>query len=160
MVRDTSHMFLTGPDIVHTVTNETVTAEDLGDALVHTTKSSLADGAYDNDVDALLQIRRLLDFLPKSNADDVAESPSFDDCGRVGMSLDTLVPDDPNELYAIDELVRKVAVESDFSEIQEAFGKNIVTGFGRIDGRTVGFVANQPKVLAGRRSIRRRGRRF
>ena len=149
MVRDTSHMFLTGPDVVQTVTNETVTAEDLGGALVHTTKSSIADGAYDNDVDALLQIRRLLDFLPQSNADDVAEWPSFDDCSRVDMSLDTLVPDDPNEPYAIDELVRKVADEGDFFEIQEAFAKNIVTGFGRIDGRTVGFVANQPKVLAG-----------
>jgi propionyl-CoA carboxylase beta chain len=149
MVRDTSHMFLTGPDIVQTVTNETVTAEDLGGARVHTTKSSIADGAYDNDVDALLQIRRLLDFLPQSNADDVPEWPSFDDCDRLDMSLDTLVPDDPNEPYAIDELVRKVADEGDFFEIQETFAKNIITGFGRIDGRTVGFVANQPKVLAG-----------
>ena len=149
MVRDTSHMFLTGPDIVQTVTHESVTAEDLGGALVHTTKSSIADGAYDNDVDALLQIRRLLDFLPQSNAADVPERPSFDDCDRVDMSLDTLVPDDPNEPYAIDELVRKVVDEGDFFEIQEAFAKNIVTGFGRIDGRTAGFVANQPKVLAG-----------
>lgn len=149
MVRDTSQMFLTGPDIVQSVTHERVTAEELGGALVHTTKTSIADGAYDNDVDALLQIRRLLDFLPQSNADDVPERPSFDDCDRVDLSLDTLVPDDPNEPYAIDELVRKVVDEGDFFEIQEAFAKNIVTGFGRIDGRTAGFVANQPKVLAG-----------
>ena len=149
MVRDTSHLFLSGPDIVERVTHESVTAEELGGAVVHTTKSSVADGAYDNDVDALQQIRRLLDFLPQSNADDVPERPALDDCDRIDLSLDTLVPDDENEPYAIDELVRKVADEGDFFEIQQAFAKNIVTGFGRIDGRTVGFVANQPKVLAG-----------
>ena len=149
MVRDTSHMFLSGPDIVQRVTNESVTAEELGGALVHTTKSSIADGDYDNDVDALLQIRRLLDFLPRSNADEVPQRPSFDDCERIDLSLDTLVPDDSDEPYAIDELIRKVADEGDFFEIQQAFATNIVTGFGRIDGRTVGFVANQPKVLAG-----------
>jgi propionyl-CoA carboxylase beta chain len=149
MVRDTSHLFLSGPDIVQRVTNESVTAEALGGAMVHTTKSSVADGAYDNDVDALLQIRRLLDFLPQSNAGDMPQRSSFDDCERVDLSLDTLVPDDPDEPYAIDELIRKVADEGDFFEIQQAFASNIVTGFGRIDGHTVGFVANQPKVLAG-----------
>jgi propionyl-CoA carboxylase beta chain len=149
MVRDTSHMFLSGPDVVQRVTHENVTADELGGALVHTTRSSIADGAYDNDVDALLQIRRLLDFLPQSNVGEVPERPSFDDCDRLDMSLDTLVPDDANEPYAIDELIRKVADEGDFFEIQGDFAQNIVTGFGRIAGRTVGFVANQPKVLAG-----------
>ncbi|MFL5213857.1 MAG: acyl-CoA carboxylase subunit beta, partial [Microvirga sp.] len=99
MVRDTSYMFVTGPEVVKTVTNEIVTAEELGGAKVHTTKSSIADGAYDNDVEALLQIRRLMDFLPANNADGVPEWPSFDDPDRVEMSLDTLVPDNPNKPY-------------------------------------------------------------
>ncbi|MEJ8574722.1 acyl-CoA carboxylase subunit beta [Microbaculum marinum] len=149
MVRDTSYMFVTGPDVVKTVTNETVTAEELGGASIHTTKSSIADGAYDDDVAALIQMRRLMDFLPANNESGVPELPSFDDPTRVEMSLDTLIPDNPNKPYDIKELIRKVADEADFFEIQEAFAKNMVTGFGRIAGRTVGFVANQPMVLAG-----------
>ena len=149
MVRDTSYMFVTGPDVVKTVTNETVTAEELGGAKVHTTKSSIADGAYDNDVEALLQMRRLIDFLPSSNRDDLPEWPSFDDPAREEASLDTLIPDNPNKPYDIRELILKVADEGDFFEIQEAHAKNIVTGFARIEGRTTGIVANQPMVLAG-----------
>jgi propionyl-CoA carboxylase beta chain len=149
MVRDTSYMFVTGPDVVKTVTNETVTAEELGGASIHTTRSSIADGAYDNDVEALLQIRRLMDFLPSSNISGVPELPTKDSPDRVEMSLDTLIPDNPNKPYDIKELIHKVADEGDFFEIQEDFAKNIVTGFGRIEGRTVGFVANQPMVLAG-----------
>ena len=149
MVRDTSYMFVTGPDVVKTVTNETVTAEELGGASVHTTKSSIADRAYDNDVEALLQMRRLIDFLPSSNTDDVPEWPSFDDAQRLDKSLDTLIPDTPNKPYDIKELIHKVADEGDFFEIQEAHARNIVTGLGRIEGRTAGFVANQPMVLAG-----------
>jgi propionyl-CoA carboxylase beta chain len=149
MVRDTSYMFVTGPDVVKTVTNETVTAEELGGASVHTTRSSIADRAYDNDVEALLQMRRLIDFLPASNTDDVPLLPSFDDPDRIDMSLDTLVPDNPNKPYDIKELITKVVDEGDFFEIQEAHAKNIVTGFGRIEGRTVGVVANQPMALAG-----------
>ena len=149
MVRDTSYMFVTGPDVVKTVTNETVTAEELGGASVHTTKSSVADRAYDNDLEALLQMRRLIDFLPSSNRDDVPEWPSFDDAGRLDKSLDTLIPDNPNKPYDIRELILKVADEGDFFEIQGAHAANIVTGFGRIEGRSVGFVANQPLVLAG-----------
>ncbi|MFL4973316.1 MAG: acyl-CoA carboxylase subunit beta, partial [Microvirga sp.] len=121
MVRDTSYMFVTGPEVVKTVTNEIVTAEELGGAKVHTTKSSIADGAYDNDVEALLQIRRLMDFLPANNADGVPEWPSFDDPDRVEMSLDTLVPDNPNKPYDIKELILKIADERDFFEIQEAY---------------------------------------
>ena len=149
MVRDTSYMFVTGPDVVKTVTNETVTSEELGGAKVHTSRSSVADGAFDNDVEALLQVRRLIDFLPSSNMSGVPEWPSFDVPDRVDMSLDTLVPDNPNKPYDIKELIRKTVDEGDFFEIQQAFAGNIVTGFGRIQGRTVGIVANQPMVLAG-----------
>ena len=149
MVRDTSYMFVTGPDVVKTVTNETVTAEELGGASVHGTKSSVADGGYDNDVEALLQMRRLIDFLPASNRDDTPEWPTFDVSDRVDMSLDTLIPDNPNKPYDMKELILKVVDEADFFEIQEAHAKNIITGFGRMDGRTVGFVANQPMALAG-----------
>ncbi len=149
MVRDTSYMFVTGPDVVKTVTNETVTSEELGGAKVHTAKSSVADGAFENDVEALLQVRRLLDFLPANNTAGVPEWPSFDVPDRVDMSLDTLVPDNPNKPYDIKELILKTLDEGDFFEIQSAYAGNIVTGFGRIEGRTVGVVANQPMVLAG-----------
>jgi len=149
MVRDTSYMFVTGPDVVKTVTNETVTAEELGGASVHTVRSSIADRAYDNDVEALLQMRRLIDFLPSSNTDDLPEWESFDDPDRIDDSLDTLIPDNPNKPYDIKELILKTADEGDFFEIQEAHAKNIVTGLARIEGRTVGIVANQPMVLAG-----------
>ncbi|RZK94415.1 MAG: acyl-CoA carboxylase subunit beta, partial [Methylobacterium sp.] len=149
MVRDTSYMFVTGPDVVKTVTNEVVTAEELGGAKVHTTKSSIADGSFENDVEALLQIRRLVDFLPANNIDGVPELESFDDPLRLDMSLDTLIPDNPNKPYDMGELIRRVADEGDFFEIQATYARNIMTGFGRIEGRTVGFVANQPMVLAG-----------
>jgi propionyl-CoA carboxylase beta chain len=149
MVRDTSYMFVTGPDVVKTVTNETVSAEQLGGASVHTTKSSIADGAYDNDVEALLQMRRLIDFLPSSNTADIPEIENHQPVAEPDLSLDRLIPDNSNKPYDIKELILKVADEGDFFEIQAAFAKNIVTGFGRVEGRTVGFVANQPMVLAG-----------
>jgi propionyl-CoA carboxylase beta chain len=149
MVRNTSYMFVTGPDVVKTVTNETVTAEELGGAPVHTTRSSIADRAYDNDVEALLQMRRLIDFLPASNLERSPALPSFDDPDRTDSSLDTLIPDNPNKPYDIKELILKVADEGDFFEIQEAHAKNIVTGFSRIGGATVGIIANQPLALAG-----------
>ena len=126
-----------------------MTAEELGGARVHTTRSGVADGAFDNDVECILQIRRLLDFLPASNESGVPEWPSTDDIERIEPSLDSLIPESPNKPYDIKELILKVADEGDFFEIQEAFGKNIVTGFGRVAGRTTGFVANQPMVLAG-----------
>jgi propionyl-CoA carboxylase beta chain len=149
MVRNTSYMFVTGPDVVKTVTNETVTAEELGGARVHTTRSSIADRAYDNDVEALLQMRRLIDFLPASNLERSPALPSFDDPDRTDSSLDTLIPDNPNKSYDIKELILKVADEGDFFEIQEAHAKNMVTGFARIGGATVGIIANQPLALAG-----------
>ncbi|MAI48817.1 MAG: acyl-CoA carboxylase subunit beta [Hyphomicrobiaceae bacterium TMED74] len=149
MVRDTSYMFVTGPDVVKTVTNEEVTAEELGGASIHTTRSSIADNAYDNDVEALLQMRRLMDYLPANNLSGVPELPTRDSAKRIEPSLDTLIPDNPNKPYDIKELITKVSDEGDFFEIQESFAKNIVIGFARMEGRTVGVVANQPMVLAG-----------
>src|SRR5437660_8870592 len=149
MVRDTSYMFVTGPDVVKTVTNEVVTAEELGGAAVHTQKSGVADAAYENDLECLLQMRRLIDFLPANNEAGVPEWSTQDDSEREEKSLDTLVPVSPNKPYDIKELILKVADEGDFFELGEAFAKNIVTGFGRMAGRTTGFVANQPMVLAG-----------
>jgi propionyl-CoA carboxylase beta chain len=149
MVRDSSYMFVTGPDVVKTVTNEIVTAEELGGAKTHTSKSSVADGAYENDLVTLIEVRRLVDFLPLSNRDRVPVRPFFDDPGRAEASLDTLVPANPNTPYDMKELIGKVADEGDFFEIQADFAKNILTGFVRLEGSTVGVVANQPMVLAG-----------
>jgi len=149
MVRDTSYMFVTGPDVVKTVTNESVTAEELGGASVHTTKSSIADGAFDNDVEALLEMRRLIDFLPMNNQAELPEVTNYDDPDRIDMSLDSFIPENPNKPYDMKELVLKTLDEGDFYEIQENFAGNIITGFGRMEGRTVGVIANQPMVLAG-----------
>ena len=149
MVKDTSYMFVTGPDVVKTVTNEEVTAEELGGAKVHSSRTSVADGAWENDVVAMTQLRRLIDFLPANNRADVPERPFFDDAERKEMSLDTLIPENPNMPYDMKELVTKFVDEGDFFDIQEDFAKNVITGFGRLEGRTIGIVANQPMVLAG-----------
>ena len=149
MVKDSSYMFVTGPDVVKTVTNEQVTAEELGGALTHTRKSSVADGAFENDVEALAEVRRLVDFLPLNNREKPPVRPFFDDVARVEDSLDTLIPENPNTPYDMKELIVKLADEGDFYEIQEDFAKNMITGFIRLEGRTVGVVANQPTVLAG-----------
>ncbi|MBV6656997.1 MAG: acyl-CoA carboxylase subunit beta [Devosiaceae bacterium] len=149
MVRDTSYMFVTGPDVVKTVTNETVTAEELGGARVHTTKSSIADKAFDNDIEALLEVRRLIDFLPASNTDALPEIACTDDVLGQDDSLDTIVPANPNQPYDMREIVLKTLDDGDFYELQGSFAQNIITGFGRIEGAPVGIVANQPMVLAG-----------
>ena len=149
MVKDSSYMFVTGPDVVKTVTNEVVTAEELGGAATHTRRSSVADGAYENDVEMLSEARRLIDFLPLNNRQKAPVRPFFDDPARIEMSLDTLIPDNPNQSYDMKELVTKIADEGDFFEIQAVFAANVVTGFIRLEGRTVGVVANQPMVLAG-----------
>jgi propionyl-CoA carboxylase beta chain len=149
MVAGTSYMFITGPDVTKTVTHEDVTPEELGGAKVHTTRSSVADGAYDNDVTCLEEIRRLYDFLPLNNRDKTPVWPVEDDPHRQDMSLDTLIPDNANKPYDMKELILKVIDEGDFFEVGENFARNIITGFGRIEGATVGFVANQPMVLAG-----------
>src|SRR3974390_1299353 len=149
MVKDTSYMFVTGPEVVKTVTNEGVTAEELGGASVHTAKSGVADGSFENDVECLLQMRRLIDFLPENNEAGVPEWPSLDPADRFDESLDTLIPENPNKPYDIKELILKTVDEGDFFEIAQNYAKNIVVGFGRIEGRTVGFFSNQPMVLAG-----------
>jgi len=149
MVKDSSYMFVTGPDVVKTVTNEHVTAEELGGALTHTKKSSVADGAFENDVEALSEVRRLVDFLPLNNRDKAPVRPFFDEPGRIEESLDTLIPENPNQPYDMKELILKIADEGDYYEIQEEFAKNIITCFIRLEGQTVGVVANQPMVLAG-----------
>ncbi len=149
MVKDSSYMFVTGPDVVKTVTNEAVSADELGGSATHTKKSSVADGAFENDVEALAEVRRLIDFLPLNNREKAPVRPFFDDPARLEPSLDTLIPDNPNQPYDMKELVLKVADEGDFFEIQREFAANIITGFVRIEGQTVGVVANQPMVLAG-----------
>jgi propionyl-CoA carboxylase beta chain len=149
MVRDSSYMFVTGPDVVKTVTNEVVTAEELGGASTHTRKSSVADGAFEDDVEAMSEVRRLIDFLPQSNREKPPVRPFYDDPNRVEASLDTLIPDNPNMPYDMKELILKVADERDFYELQEDYAGNIITGFIRLEGQTVGVVANQPMVLAG-----------
>ena len=149
MVRDSSYMFLTGPGVLKTVTNEVVTAEELGGAKTHTSKSGVADRAFDNDMEAMAEVRRLFDFLPLNNREGVPTRPSYDLEPRRNKGLDTLVPDNPNLPYNMHELIETVADEGDFYEIKEDFAKNILCGFIRIEGRTVGVVANQPMVLAG-----------
>ncbi|MEM1419389.1 MAG: acyl-CoA carboxylase subunit beta [Pseudomonadota bacterium] len=149
MVRDSSYMFVTGPDVVKTVTNEVVTAEELGGAKTHTSKSSVADGAFENDMEALAQTRRLFDFLPLSAREEPPVMPVFDAPERLEPSLDTVIPDNPNKPYDMHEVIQKTADEGEFFEIQADFAKNILTGFIRLEGRPVGVVANQPMVLAG-----------
>ena len=149
MVKDSSYMFVTGPDVVKTVTNEQVTAEELGGASTHTKKSSVADAAFENDVEALAEVRRLVDMLPASNREKPPVRPFFDSPDREEKSLDTLVPENANTPYDMKELILKIADEGDFYEIQEDYAKNIITGFIRLEGQTVGVVANQPMVLAG-----------
>jgi len=149
MVKDSSYMFVTGPDVVKTVTHEAVTHEELGGAVTHSTKSGVADLAFENDVEALRELRRFIDFLPASNRDGPPSRPSRDPAERDEMSLDTLVPSDPTKPYDIKELIEKVADDGEFFELQPGYAANIVIGFARMEGRTVGIVANQPMVLAG-----------
>ena len=149
MTRGTSYMFVTGPDVVKTVTHEIVSQEDLGGADVHTHKTGVADLAYNNDIEALLQTRRMFNFLPLNNRDGVPFRPTPDPADRVEMSLNTLVPENANRAYNMKELLERVVDEGDFFEIQPDYAKNIIIGFGRMEGHTVGFVANQPLHMAG-----------
>jgi propionyl-CoA carboxylase beta chain len=149
MVKDSSYMFVTGPDVVKTVTNEIVSQEELGGAITHTTKSGVADLAFENDIEALMSVRQFFDFLPLSNREEVPHRPTRDDGTRIEMSLDTLIPPNPNQPYDMHELIRKTVDEADFFELQPKHAGNIIIGFGRIEGNSVGIVANQPMVLAG-----------
>jgi propionyl-CoA carboxylase beta chain len=154
MVKDSSYMFVTGPEVVKTVTHEEVTAEELGGATTHNTKSGVADLAFENDVEALLMTRRLFNYLPLSNRERPPVRRSGDPADRTDRSLDTLVPDNPNKAYEIRELIYKVVDDGDFFELQRDHAQNIVIGFGRMDGQSVGIVANNPMVLAGCLDIR------
>ena len=154
MVKDTSYMFVTGPEVVKTVTHEEVSAEELGGATTHTTRSGVADLAFDNDVDALLMLRRFFNYLPLNNREKPPVRCSGDAPDRIDLSLDTLVPDSPNKPYDIRELILKVVDDGDFFELQPDNARNIVIGFGRMEGATVGIVANNPMVLAGCLDIR------
>jgi len=162
MVRDTSYMFVTGPDVVKTVTNEIVTAEDLGGAITHTQKSAVADAAFENDIEALLEVRRLVDYLPPSAVEKAPRVAVNDHVDRREMSLDTIIPDSAHTAYDMREVILKIADEGDFLEIQGDHAGNILTGFVRLNGETVGVVANQPMVLAGCLDINssKKGARF
>ncbi len=149
MVKDSSYMFVTGPDVVKTVTNEVVTQEELGGAITHTQKSGVADVAFENDIEALLAVREFFDLMPENNRSGVPERPTSDPWDRVEDSLDTLIPPNANQPYDMHELIRKTVDEGAFFELQPGHAGNIICGFGRIEGRTVGIVANQPMVLAG-----------
>jgi propionyl-CoA carboxylase beta chain len=162
MVKDSSYMFVTGPEVVKTVTQETVTQEELGGAITHTTRSSVADLAFANDIEALHQTRRFFDFLPLNNREPPPARPTLDPPDRAELALDTLVPLHPNTPYDMKELIERVVDEGDFFELQPAFARNLIIGFARLQGRTVGIVANQPMVLAGCLDIdsSRKGARF
>jgi len=162
MVKDSSYMFVTGPDVVKTVTHETVTHEELGGAVTHTTRSGVADLAFENDVEALLESRRFVDFLPSSNRAPAAARKASDPRDRDEPSLDTLVPANPNKPYDMKELIGKVVDDGDFFELQPNYAGNILIGFARMEGATIGIVANQPMVLAGCLDIdsARKGARF
>ena len=149
MVEDSSYMFVTGPEVVKTVTHEEVTAENLGGAKTHASRSGVADLAFENDVQALLMTRQFFDFLPENNRARVPHHTNDDSPTRTEKSLDTLVPDNPNLPYNIKEIIGKVVDEGDFFELKPNYAKNIVIGFARMQGNSVGFVANQPMVLAG-----------
>ena len=149
MVKETSYMFVTGPDVVKTVTSEEVTAEELGGAETHTTISSVADGSFNNDIEALNVLRKFLSFLPSSNEYKYIKRKTDDPKKRISLALDTLIPENPNLPYDMKELIVSIADEYDFFELQENFAKNILIGFIRLDGQTIGVVANQPMVLAG-----------
>ena len=149
MVKDTSYMFVTGPEVVKTVTHEEVSAEELGGAVSHSTRSGVADLAFENDVEALLMLRRFFNYLPLNNRESPPTRATQDPAERLDPSLDTLVPANANQPYDIKELIVKVVDDADFFELQPEYAKNIVIGFARMEGQTVGIVANQPLVLAG-----------
>jgi propionyl-CoA carboxylase beta chain len=149
MVQDSSYMFVTGPDVVKTVTHEEVTHEELGGAITHSTVSGVADRAFENDVEALAMLRRFINYLPANNRQPPPHRPTPDPADRIEPSLDTLVPDSPTKPYDMKELILKIVDDTDFFEIQPEHAKNIVVGLARMEGFPVGIIANQPLVLAG-----------
>jgi propionyl-CoA carboxylase beta chain len=149
MVKKSSYMFLTGPDVIKTVTHEDVTMEELGGAVTHSAKSGVCHFASDDDKSCLLLIRELLSYLPSNNVDDVPVVRTSDPVNRAEAKLKTIIPDNPRLAYDIKELVEAIVDENYLFEVQKDFAQNIVVGFARLNGRSVGVVANQPKVLAG-----------
>jgi len=149
MVKDTSYMFVTGPDVIRTVTHEEVTKEELGGAMTHNVTSGVAHFAVEDDRECLAMIRDLLSYLPSNNLDDPPRTPAADDADREVESLDSLVPASPNQPYDMLDLIHAVADDGHFLEVHQHFAKNIIVGFARLGGRAVGIVANQPAVLAG-----------
>ncbi|MBF0188445.1 MAG: acyl-CoA carboxylase subunit beta [Magnetococcales bacterium] len=149
MVRDNAFMFVTGPEVVKQVTHEEVSFEELGGASTHSTRSGVSDFAFETDIELLKQLRRLYSFLPLNNRDAVPVYPTRDPIDREDTSLNHVVPDDPNKPYDMQEIIEKVVDNGDFMEVQEGYAKNILVGFARMEGATVGVVANQPMVLAG-----------
>jgi len=149
MVKDTSYMFVTGPDVIKAVTHEEVSMNDLGGAMTHNTKSGVAHLVAENDETAMIMLRELMSFLPSNNMEEPPIRPCTDDIRRADEKLSTLVPDDPNKPYDMKELITTVVDHNNFFEIQPHFAQNIIIGFGRFDGRSVGIVANQPAHLAG-----------
>jgi propionyl-CoA carboxylase beta chain len=149
MVKDTSYMFITGPDVIKTVTHEEVTFEELGGAMTHNEKSGVAQFAADSEEGALALVRDLLGYLPQNNLEDPPRRATGDSPTRMEEALNHIVPENPNKPYDIKEIVRLVVDDGRFLEVHEHFAPNIVVGFGRLDGQAVGFVCNQPAVLAG-----------
>jgi propionyl-CoA carboxylase beta chain len=149
MVRDSSYLFVTGPDVVKAVTNETVTQEELGGAKAHTTQSGVAHLAFDNDIQALERLRDFVDFLPLSNRDPVPVRPTEDPITRADPVLNTIVPADSTKAYDIKDVIRRIVDDGDFFEVMPDFAKNMVVGFGRMGGSTVSIIANQPLVSSG-----------
>ena len=149
MARDTSYMFITGPDVIRAVTHEEVTKETLGGAMTHNATSGVAHFAAEDDRDALLLIRELLSFLPSNNMEDPPRRPTDDPDDRAEDTLNSMVPESPNQPYDIKKVVRLVVDDGTFLEVHEHFAQNLVVGFARLAGRPVGVVANQPAVLAG-----------
>uniref|UniRef100_A0AAY4ACZ6 Propionyl-CoA carboxylase beta chain, mitochondrial n=1 Tax=Denticeps clupeoides TaxID=299321 RepID=A0AAY4ACZ6_9TELE len=149
MVKDTSYLFITGPDVVKSVTNEDVTQEELGGAKTHTAVSGVAHKAFENDIDALLNLREFFNFLPLSNKDPSPVTECHDPSDRLVPGLDTLVPLESTKAYDMLDVIHSIVDERDFFEIMPNYAKNIVVGFARMNGRTVGIVGNQPKVASG-----------
>ena len=149
MVKGTSYMFVTGPDVVKAVTHEEVTFDELGGAWVHNTESGVAHFAAENEEDAIYTIRRLMSFLPQNNMEDPPTVPCHDDPLRTDEALDTIVPDNPNKPYDMKQIIRSVVDNGDFLEVMEHYAQNLIIGFARLNGRPVGIVAQQPSVLAG-----------
>ena len=149
MVKGTSYMFITGPDVIKTVTHEEVTKEDLGGAQAHNSKSGVAQFASEDEASCIRLLRELLSFLPSNNLDDAPTVPTEDPLDRADEALKTLVPENPNKPYDMKEVIRAVVDDRHFFEVQEHYARNIVIGFARLGGKSVGIVANQPQVLAG-----------